>query len=90
MAMEDFTKYQQKVIKRFYDNRDEIDGQRLQELVTNIYLAEGKKRDKLWAQVEETLTRLKVPAYRIQNVMETKDVEVFAMLVQDLAGKGKL
>jgi len=90
MAMEDFTKYQQKVIKRFYDNRDEIDGQRLQELVTNIYLAEGKKRDKLWVQVEETLTRLKVPAYRIQNVMETKDVEVLAMLVQDMAGKGKL
>lgn len=90
MPMEDYSSHQQKIIKRYYDNRDEIDGQKLQELVTNLYLAEGKKREKMWTQVEELLTRLKVPPYRIKNVMETKDVEVFAMLVQDMAGKGKL
>ncbi len=90
MAMEDYSAYQQKLIKRYYDNRDEIDGQRLQELVTNLYLSEGKKREKLWEQAEATLVRLKVPPYRIANVMETKDVEVFAMLVDDMARKGKL
>ncbi len=90
MALDDYTAHQQKIIKRYYENRDDIDAQRLQELVTNLYLSEGKKREKLWVQVEETLTRLKVPAYRIKNVMETKDVEVFALLVQDMAGKGKL
>lgn len=90
MAMDDYSPYQQKLIKRFYDNRDEIDGQRLQELVTSLYLAEGKKQEKMWEKVEATLVRLKVPPYRIKAVMDTKDIETFAMLVNDMAKKGKL
>jgi len=45
---ENLLEYQQKVIKNYYDNREQIDGQRLSELVTNLFLSEGKKREKLW------------------------------------------
>src|SRR5258708_28855312 len=45
--MAEYSNYQKKVIQRFYDNRESGDEQRLAELVTNIYLSEGKKREKL-------------------------------------------
>ena len=41
--MKKYSKYQQKVIQRYYENREQIDEQRLSELVTSLYLAEKKK-----------------------------------------------
>ena len=40
----EYSKYQQKVISRYYENRDQIDEQKLSELVTNLFLATGKKQ----------------------------------------------
>ena len=48
MGMENYSKHQQGIIKRYYENFDQITLQKLSELVTELYLAEGKKRDKLW------------------------------------------
>lgn len=84
MAKE-YSNYQKKVINRFYDNREQIDNQRLSELVTNLYLTEGKsKRDKLWKSAEETMTRLKVPKSRIEHVMKSNDPALLAEVVNDL------
>ena len=47
-----YSKYQQKVIKNFYDNREAISLQRLSELVTELYLAEGKGREKQWKYID--------------------------------------
>jgi hypothetical protein len=82
--MRDYTNHQKKIIKRFYENRDQIDHQKLSELVTNLYLAEGKKRDKLWESAREVMTRLKVPPTRIEHVMKTADPAILAEVVNDL------
>jgi hypothetical protein len=42
--LDDFSPHQQRIIKRYYENQDTIQLQRLGELVTDLYLAEGKKR----------------------------------------------
>ena len=42
--LEDYTPYQQRIIRRYYANQDRIHLQRLQELATELYLSEGKKR----------------------------------------------
>ena len=44
MAMENFTRHQQGIIRSYYQNRDTVSFQRVQELLTDIYLAEGKKK----------------------------------------------
>ena len=44
--MAEFSKYQQKVVRNYYENRDTIALQRVQELVTELYLTTGKKRAK--------------------------------------------
>ena len=80
--------YQKKVISRYYENREQIDNQRLSELVTNLYLAEGKKREKLWTSAEELMLRLKVPKTRVAHIMKANDPALLAEVVNDLqAGK---
>lgn len=80
----DYSNYQKKVIGRYYENREQIDSQRLSELVTNLFLAEGKKRANLWETAEELMRRLKVPERRIQHVLESDDPAILAEVVNDL------
>jgi hypothetical protein len=81
--------HQQKIISRYYENRDQIDSQRLSELVTNLYLTDSaKKLEKQWAAAGEIMERLKVPQSRIEHVLKQRDPAVLAEVVQDLqAGK---
>jgi len=82
----DLTPHQQKIVARYYDNRDQIDEQRLAELVTNIYLANpgSKQLVKFWTSAGETMERLKIPAGRIAHVLEKKDPAVLAEVVKEL------
>ena len=82
--MKDYSDHQKKIIRRYYDNREQIDSQKLAELVTNLYLSEGKKREKLWKSAEDAMRRLKVPESRIAHVMQTGDPAVLAEVVNDL------
>ena len=45
--MAERSRYQQKIISNYYKNRDAISLQRVQEMVTELYLATGKKRAKI-------------------------------------------
>ena len=84
MAARDYSKHQQGIIKRYYDNRESIDGEKLSELVTNLYLAEGKKKEKFWKTAEDIMTRLKVPPERVRHVMASADPAILAEVVKDL------
>jgi hypothetical protein len=87
MGMEDYTRHQQGIIKRYYDNIDKVAWQRLSELVGDLYLSEGKKRDKLWASAAAFMEKLKIPQARIDAIVQKKDVEALAKLVKELMGK---
>ena len=86
-----FSPNQQKIIKRFYDNRDQLDEQKLAENVTNLYLATGEKQKaKIWKTVEEMMGRLGVPESRIKHILDKKDPAILAEVVKDLqSGKIK-
>lgn len=82
--MADYSNYQKDVIKRYYDNRDSIDQQRLSELCTNLFLTEGKKKAKLWEKAQDLMERLNVPASRIDHVLKSEDPAVLAEVVKDI------
>lgn len=83
--MPDRTPYQQKVIQRYYNNREQIDQQRLSELVTNLYLAEGaKKKKSLWEKAADAMLRLGVPASRVEHVVGTADPAQLAEVVKEI------
>ena len=79
--------YQQRVIKNYYDNKDAIMLQRLGELVTDLYLAEGKKRESTWKRVESTLEKLGVSKKRIDHIRDADNPSMLANLLKELMEK---
>lgn len=84
MARQEYSRYQQGVIKRYYENRDQIDEQRLSELVTNLFLASERRKKKMWEQARELMERMKVPESRIEHVIASGDPTVLAEVVKDV------
>lgn len=84
--LDDYTRHQQGIIKRYYRNLDKIQAQRLAELVTDLYLAEGKKKDKLWESAAAAMKKLEVPQPRIDHLLAKKDPALVAALVKELMG----
>ena len=84
MPLEDFSRHQQGIIKRYYQNAPTINLQRLSELVTDLYLAEGKKRAKVWDSIATALKKLDIPANRIEHLRKQDDPTLVANLVKEL------
>ena len=80
----DYTAYQQKAIKRYYDNIDTIALQRLADLVGELYLAQGKKKEKAWNDAAAAMEKLSVPAWRIKHLLDKRDPALVAELVKEL------
>ena len=82
--MPDRSKFQSKVIKNYYNNRENIAIQRLQELVTELYLTEGKKRKQNWKHVETHLLKMEVKQATIDHLIEQDNPELVASLIKKL------
>jgi hypothetical protein len=82
-----FTKHQQKIIKNYYDNRDAISLQRLSELVTELYLAEGKGRERQWKYIVGVLEKIGLPQDRIDHLRKQDDPLLLAKLVEELMAR---
>lgn len=87
MADRNYSPHQQKIIKRYYENFDAIKSQRLSDLIAEIYLAEGKKADRHWKQVNEILTKLEFPASRIEHLMQKRDPQLLVGILKELDAK---
>jgi hypothetical protein len=85
--MANHSPYQQKIIKRYYNNYDSIQAQKLAEMVTELYLSEGKKQERLWTRVSEVLTKLEFPPSRIEHLLQKRDPALLAGIMQELEGK---
>jgi hypothetical protein len=84
---EDYTPYQQKIIKRYYDNQPTIQRQRLAELVSELYLSEGKKRQRVWTSIAGAMEKLGVPPSRIEHLRKQDNPALVAEVVKELEGK---
>jgi hypothetical protein len=82
-----YSKHQQRIIKNYYENREAISLQRLSELITDLYLAEGKGRERQWKFIVGALEKLGLPASRIEHLRKQDDPRLLANLVEELMGK---
>jgi hypothetical protein len=74
-----FSSYQKKVIQNYYDNLDKIALAKLQDLVTDIFLADTEaKKAKLWEKVAAAMAQLKIPKPIADNIMKRKDPQILA------------
>jgi hypothetical protein len=68
--MAERSRYQQNIIRNYYENRDTIALQRAQELVTELYLSEGKTRQRHWKNLAGHLEKLGVEPATITRLIE--------------------
>ncbi len=79
--------YQDKIIKRYYQNQDAIMLQKLGELVSDLYLAEGKAKARIWGRVAAALKNLKVPEDQILHLEKSDNPSLVASLLKKLMEK---
>lgn len=86
---QDYSRHQRKIIDRYYDNLDTITLTKLQELVSNLFLAEGKKAETLWKRAETLLAKTDARGADIRATIEKRDIQKFAQIVSGAGFKGK-
>lgn len=82
--MPEYSNYQRKLIDRYYEHRDVIMLNKIQELISELYLAEtDRKRDQLWKRVEKAMQNLKIDPQQAEQILATRDPKLLASSVQD-------
>ncbi len=87
MAQQDFTPYQQKIIKRYYNHHDTIQLQRLAQLVSDLYLTTGKKRQQTWKSAAAAMLKLGIPQARVDHLVKQDNPALVAEVVKELERK---
>jgi len=84
MAQRDYSEHQQKIISKYYSNLDTLMLQKLQALVSELYLADSdKKEDRLWQRAQQAMENLKIPSPIMEHILRTRDVEILAKNLQE-------
>ena len=72
------SRYQEKIIRNYYENRDAIGLQKAQECVTELYLSEGKKRANVWKRLVSHLEKVGLSADQIKHLQTEDDPALVA------------
>ena len=83
---QNFTPYQQGIVRRYYENKDTLATQKLGEVVSELYLAAGdaKKSERLWKSAKTALLNAKANSARVEKLCAEKNLEALAKLVNEL------
>lgn len=82
----EYTRFQQGVIRRYYQHQDQLREQSLADLVSDLYLAgTEKKREALWARAQALLEALAVAPATVAAVVGARNVKALAELAGRLA-----
>jgi hypothetical protein len=84
---QNYSPHQQKIIKRYYDNLDTVSLQRLSDLVGELYLCEGKKKERAWQAAVKAMEKLDVPKSRIEHLLKQQNPALLAELVKELQSR---
>jgi hypothetical protein len=85
--MAERSSYQQRAIKNYYNNRDAIMIQRLGDMLSDLYLAEGKARKRIWDRAATALGKLGVKPQRIETIVQSDNPTLLANLYKQLLDK---
>ena len=74
--------YRDKIIRNYYENRDDLMIQSLSEIVSELYLASNDRaRAQLWRRAETAMRNLKVAEPEIARILQNHDLGALAKLV---------
>jgi hypothetical protein len=74
--------YREKMIRNYYENREDLMIQSLSEVVSELYLASNERtRAGLWRRAETAMRNLKVAEPEIARIAQNHDLAALAKLV---------
>ena len=74
--------FRDKIIRNYYENRDDLMIQSLSEVVSELYLASTERgRAQLWRRAETAMRNLKVAEAEIARILQNHDLAALAKLV---------
>lgn len=80
------SRYQQKIIERYYEHKGTINANRLAEIVSDLYLTDSPSATaKLWDRAAKALAGAEVDPKRIEAVIKARDVQALAKLAGELS-----
>ena len=80
-----YTRYQQKAIRNFYDNKDLRLVQKLGELVSNLYLETSEKKIETgWKKIKKILTDLKVHPGEVEYLTKEKKLSMISKKLDEI------
>jgi hypothetical protein len=82
MAKQNLSRHQQGIVKRYYEHHETIQTNKLSELVSELWLAEGEAQQaKLWGRAQTALMRLNLDPRKVADVVNRRDLKALATLV---------
>lgn len=80
-----YSAHQKGIIKRYYENKDDLMTQKLGEIVSELYLCDSeKKAARLWKSARTALLNAGVVEKRVEIVVANRDLEKLAKLVTEI------
>jgi hypothetical protein len=77
--------HQKGIIKRYYENKDDISTQKLGEIVSELYLETSPAKVKrLWSSAETALLNLGANKARVEKIIAEKNLQALAKLAEEL------
>ncbi len=84
MSDREYSRYQKNIINNYYRNKDTMTLQKLQEFVTDLYLAESdKKKTQLWKRIEKAIAHFDISEELRDHILNSRDPEVLAVNVKN-------
>lgn len=79
------SEYQKGIIKRYYENKSDINSQKLGELVSDLYMETNPaKLKRKWDSVKTALLNLKVAPARVEKIVADRNLQALAKLVEEI------
>ena len=85
MAGQFHSPHQKGIIKRYYEQKDNISTQKLGEIVSDLYLAESAaKATRLWASAKTALLNLGATPAQVDKIVASRNLDALAKLSAEL------
>ena len=79
------TPHQKGIVRRYYDNKEDVAHQKLSEIVSELYVCTDQKvAARLWKSVRTALVNCGLHAGRAERIAAARDLEKLAQVVNEI------
>lgn len=79
------TPHQKGIIKRYYENKETIQTQKLGEIISDLYVAtDPKDKKRLWKKARTALLNAGVHEGKVEKLVESRDIDKLVRALEDV------